>query len=81
MNQVLVLSYPQETAKLADDLLVVSNVPIGLNAATEVQELVKRFGSFKRTLVLNHRVSSVLCPSGADSWSTDCIGCQVVAFG
>ncbi|XP_061107220.1 zinc finger protein 638 isoform X2 [Conger conger] len=45
-----------EAPNLADRLLIVSNVPAGPSPATEVQELIKRFGSFKQVLVLNHRI-------------------------
>ncbi|XP_036407663.1 zinc finger protein 638 [Megalops cyprinoides] len=47
---------PAEAAGLGDRLLVVSNVPSGSSAATEIQELVKRFGSVKQALVLNRRI-------------------------
>ncbi|KAJ8382153.1 hypothetical protein SKAU_G00029310 [Synaphobranchus kaupii] len=45
-----------EAANLWDRLLTVSNVPVGTSPATEVKELVKRFGSFKQALVLNHKI-------------------------
>ncbi|KAI1888355.1 hypothetical protein AGOR_G00184150 [Albula goreensis] len=47
----------KEAANLGERLLTVSNVPLGSSPATEVQELVKRFGSFKQVLVLNLKES------------------------
>ncbi|XP_035282326.1 zinc finger protein 638 isoform X1 [Anguilla anguilla] len=47
---------PTEAANLGDRLLTVNNVPMGISPTTEVKELIKRFGSFKQALVLNHRI-------------------------
>ncbi|XP_076828497.1 uncharacterized protein znf638 isoform X2 [Brachyhypopomus gauderio] len=46
----------QELAALPERLLIVGNVPKGLGAITEVQKLIKRFGTYKQVLPLNNRV-------------------------
>ncbi|XP_036451938.1 zinc finger protein 638 [Colossoma macropomum] len=47
---------PQEIAVLPERLLTVGNVPNGTGAINEVQNLIKRFGSYRQTLPLNGRI-------------------------
>ncbi|KAI4879363.1 hypothetical protein NFI96_019448 [Prochilodus magdalenae] len=47
---------PQEIAVLPERLLTVGNVPNKTGAISEVQNLIRRFGSYKKTLPLNGRI-------------------------
>ncbi|KAF4089221.1 hypothetical protein AMELA_G00063560 [Ameiurus melas] len=47
---------PKELATLPERLLTVSNVPYKPGAVTEIHNLIKRFGSYKQSLVLNGRI-------------------------
>ncbi|KAL7875940.1 hypothetical protein AOLI_G00109030 [Acnodon oligacanthus] len=47
---------PQEIAVLPERLLTVGNVPNGTGAFDEVQNLIKRFGSYRQMLPLNGRI-------------------------
>ncbi|KAL6490694.1 hypothetical protein MHYP_G00010390 [Metynnis hypsauchen] len=47
---------PQEIAVLPERLLTVGNVPNGTGAISEVQNLIKRFGSYRQMLPLNGRI-------------------------
>ncbi|XP_035282329.1 zinc finger protein 638-like isoform X2 [Anguilla anguilla] len=55
-RMLMEIEKPTEAANLGDHLLTVNNVPMGISPTTEVKELIKRFGSFKQALVLNHRI-------------------------
>ncbi|XP_072543742.1 uncharacterized protein znf638 [Salminus brasiliensis] len=47
---------PQEIAVLPERLLTISNVPNEVDAVGEIQNLIKRFGSYKHSLPLNGRI-------------------------
>ncbi|KAI5104237.1 zinc finger protein 638 isoform X3, partial [Silurus meridionalis] len=47
---------PKEFATLPERLLTVNNVPDKSGAVNEIHNLIKRFGSFKQSLVLNERI-------------------------
>ncbi|MBN3320380.1 MATR3 protein, partial [Atractosteus spatula] len=56
-REVLGLDKSADAAGLSERLVIVSNVPRSTRAAKEVQDLVKKFGTWKHCVVVNNKIT------------------------